>query len=65
MTTTTTPRLLTIEQVMRELHIGRTTVYTLINSGSFPRPVKIGKGSRWLRDELDEWVEAQAAARSA
>lgn len=30
--------------------------YKLIQEGKFPRPVKFGRSSRWLRSELEAWV---------
>ncbi|NYT66794.1 AlpA family phage regulatory protein [Alcaligenaceae bacterium] len=31
--------------------------YKLIQEGRFPRPVKFGRSSRWLRSELEAWVQ--------
>lgn len=31
--------------------------YKLIQEGKFPRPVKFGRSSRWLRSELEAWVQ--------
>ncbi len=31
--------------------------YKLIQEGKFPRPVKFGRSSRWLRSEIEAWVQ--------
>jgi predicted DNA-binding transcriptional regulator AlpA len=43
--------------------MGRSRIYALINEGKFPRPLKIGRSSRWLKSEIDTWISEQVAAR--
>jgi len=45
----------------------RTHLWRLIKAGHFPRPVKLGHGSRnsWVEQEIDEWIAARVAARDA
>jgi predicted DNA-binding transcriptional regulator AlpA len=31
--------------------------YKLIQDGKFPKPVKFGRSSRWLKSELEAWVQ--------
>lgn len=31
--------------------------YKLIQDGKFPKPVKFGRSSRWLKSELEVWVQ--------
>lgn len=31
--------------------------YKLISEGQFPKPVKLGRSSRWLQSEVEEWVQ--------
>ena len=52
-------RLLRAAGVMDRCGIGRTMLYRLIKTGSFPAPVKIGRGSRWRSDEVAAWIEAR------
>jgi prophage regulatory protein len=33
--------------------------YKLIQDGEFPRPVKFGRSSRWLKSEVEAWVQAR------
>ena len=30
--------------------------YKLIQDGKFPKPVKFGRSSRWLKSELEAWI---------
>jgi predicted DNA-binding transcriptional regulator AlpA len=48
--------LLTIDQVIGETSIPRSSIYELVLTGKFPRPRKIGTRSRWVRSEIDAWV---------
>ncbi|WP_260654097.1 helix-turn-helix transcriptional regulator [Yersinia intermedia] len=29
----------------------------LINIGEFPKPIKLGRSSRWLQSEVEAWVQ--------
>lgn len=31
--------------------------YKLISEGQFPKPVKLGRSSRWLQSEVEYWVQ--------
>lgn len=31
--------------------------YKLIQDGLFPKPIKMGRSSRWLRSEVEAWVQ--------
>lgn len=35
--------------------------YKLISEGQFPRPVKLGRSSRWMKSEVEEWVRERIA----
>ncbi|HGE8465249.1 AlpA family phage regulatory protein [Serratia nevei] len=30
--------------------------YKLIQDGLFPKPIKLGRSSRWLKSEVEDWV---------
>lgn len=30
--------------------------YKLIGEGAFPKPIKLGRSSRWLKSEVEQWV---------
>ncbi|MBN3066972.1 AlpA family phage regulatory protein [Pectobacterium brasiliense] len=31
--------------------------YKLIQEGAFPKPIKLGRSSRWLKSEVAAWVQ--------
>ncbi len=31
--------------------------YKLIQDGEFPKPIKLGRSSRWLRSEVENWLQ--------
>ena len=33
--------------------------YKLIQAGEFPKPIKLGRSSRWLRSEVEAWMQAR------
>ncbi|HCU1240453.1 AlpA family phage regulatory protein [Klebsiella variicola] len=35
--------------------------YKLIRDGQFPKPIKLGRSSRWLRSEVEDWLEERIA----
>lgn len=57
-------RLLTLEQVLDKVAVGKTLVYQMVSSGQFPAPIKFGRASRWVEREIDELIEAQMERRN-
>ncbi|MEI7074727.1 AlpA family transcriptional regulator [Pectobacterium versatile] len=35
--------------------------YKLIQEGAFPKPIKLGRSSRWLKSEVEAWVQQRIA----
>ncbi len=33
--------------------------YKLIKEGEFPKPIKLGRSSRWLKSEVEMWLQAR------
>ena len=31
--------------------------YKLIKDGDFPKPIKLGRSSRWLKSEVENWLQ--------
>lgn len=31
--------------------------YKLIQNGEFPKPIKLGRSSRWMQSEIELWVQ--------
>lgn len=39
--------------------------YKLIQEGVFPKPIKLGRSSRWLKSEVEDWLQARIAESRA
>lgn len=35
--------------------------YKLIKDGQFPKPIKLGRSSRWRQSEVEDWLEERIA----
>lgn len=35
--------------------------YKLIKDGEFPKPIKLGRSSRWLQSEVENWMQQRIA----
>lgn len=35
--------------------------YKLIQDGEFPKPIKLGRSSRWLKSEVENWLQVRIA----
>ncbi|MGM0937330.1 MAG: helix-turn-helix transcriptional regulator [Pseudomonadota bacterium] len=35
--------------------------YKLIQDGEFPKPIKLGRSSRWLKSEVEQWLHTRIA----
>ncbi|EPJ5098442.1 helix-turn-helix transcriptional regulator [Citrobacter freundii] len=35
--------------------------YKLIKDGEFPKPIKLGRSSRWLESEVEAWLQQRIA----
>jgi excisionase family DNA binding protein len=48
--------MLTVQDIARLLKCSVRTVYRLIETGSIPRPVRLGTLSRWPQSVIDRWI---------
>ena len=46
------------------LQISRSQIYQLIQEEKFPKPLKLGRSSRWLKSDIHKWIELQEFTRS-
>ncbi len=45
--------------------LSKTSLYEAINSGDFPKNVKISeRSSAWVKSEVQDWIKKKIAARS-
>jgi prophage regulatory protein len=49
-------KLLTIKEVTQMVGFKTSTIYKFIKTKGFPQPVKIGKSSRWLLSDINQWI---------
>lgn len=35
--------------------------YKLISGGAFPKPIKLGRSSRWRKSEVENWMQQRIA----
>ena len=57
------PLLLTAEQAAGLVGVSRSHWWSLHSAGLVPLPVKLGRATRWRRDEIVEWVAAGCPPR--
>jgi predicted DNA-binding transcriptional regulator AlpA len=57
------PALLAFEPLSHYVSFGRSRIYQLIAAGEFPQPIKVGKSSRWVKAEIDAWINKQSTSQ--
>lgn len=61
--------LIPVAKLASIIHISRSSLYDWINPKSsrydptFPTPIKVGRATRWLLSEINDWIEAKTKAR--
>ena len=56
--------LLAYKQVQDLTAMSRVTIWRMVESGAFPKPIKINpKNVRFVKAEVLDWIDHQAAAR--
>jgi prophage regulatory protein len=59
-------RIMRLKEVIEKTGLAKTTVYSLISQGKFPKQIELGVRSvGWVDTEVDEWLEAKIAHRNA
>jgi prophage regulatory protein len=56
-------RLLRLKQVLDRTGLPKSTIYSRISAGTFPKQVPVGASVRWLESEVEEWIQLQVDAR--
>lgn len=59
-----TDELITMKNFRAVSKLGSTSIYAGIKAGIFPKPIKIGRSSRWLRSEVEAAIANLAAQRN-
>lgn len=52
-------RLINLDEVEIQIGFKSSFIYSRIQKGKFPSPVKIGTASRWRESEIQAWIEKQ------
>lgn len=52
-------KLLKLAEVETLTNCKRSTIYTKIREGTFPRPKRFGRNSMWSEEAINKWVSAQ------
>ena len=55
----TTDKFLKISDITRDCRLSKSFIYAAIAAGTFPRPAKIGRSSRWRLSDINRWMESQ------
>jgi prophage regulatory protein len=59
-------RLLRLPQVIERTALRRSTIYEMMQAGTFPKPVKLNlRSNGWLENEISDWLESRIADREA
>ncbi len=57
---------LSIEQVAKRVCLSRRTIYTIVESGEFPQPMKLTERRIvFVQSEVVRWMEEKLAGRAA
>ncbi|WP_410016950.1 helix-turn-helix transcriptional regulator [Pseudomonas sp. 7P_10.2_Bac1] len=55
--------LLRMRDVSSRLQAGKTKLYKMIKDGEFPAPIKIGRASRWMDEEVEAFIRHRGGLR--
>ena len=64
MNTTATPSLLDeplvdMKEITKFTGLTDKWFYKLIQEGQFPKPIKLGRSSRWQKSQVEAWLQAR------
>ena len=55
--------ILRLPEVIHRTGLSRSTIYSQIAAGDFPRQIHLGSRSiGWIEDEIDRWIQARVVA---
>ena len=49
-------RLLSVTEIADRLGVTKAAVYRWVSRGLFPRPLALGRASRWTEEDLQSWI---------
>ncbi len=59
-------KLLRLPQVIERTSLRRSTIYEMMQAGTFPKPVKLNlRSNGWVETEIEAWLASRVAEREA
>ena len=59
------PRILRMNELRRLTRLSKATIYRLLKSGAFPRPIRLSvRAVGWRTEEIDDWLASRERAGS-
>lgn len=59
-------RIMRLTEVIQTTGLARSSIYSRMSEGNFPRPVPLGARSvGWVSEEIQDWVESRIQERDA
>lgn len=57
-------KILKLNEVLALTRLGRSTLFAMVATRTFPRPIKLShRSTGWVATEVDEWLRARIEAR--
>ena len=48
-----------LKKVGEVLGMGRSSIYTAMKSDGLPKPIKLGRSSKWRKSEILNWIDSR------
>jgi predicted DNA-binding transcriptional regulator AlpA len=55
------PLLIKADEVAHLIAISTRTLWRLVSTGQFPRPVQFGRSTRWRVADVEEWIKSRSS----
>lgn len=53
-------RVISIDDLCREITLGKSRIYEMVRDGEFPCPIQLSKGRvGWRESEVDDWIASR------
>ena len=57
-------QILKLKEISSLTKLSSSTIYRLVQTGEFPRPIKLAAhASGWLESDIEDWIQARQKAR--
>jgi predicted DNA-binding transcriptional regulator AlpA len=55
------PLLIKADEVAHLVSISTRTLWRLVSAGQFPRPVQVGRSTRWRVADVEDWISRRSS----